>query len=125
MLVWIPRTAGRFASVVREAEKLQAGIPENDQVFFHDILLAPSRYMEKLSRALNSFLIAYKTDDTSGIREMELANAYGYFSDAREALMTTCHGVFKDWYRFERLFGLNRIQSDLEKLRDKYPAIID
>lgn len=120
LLSGMERTFDRFDKVAQRCAQLMPQLPEQYRCFFLDNLSAPCHYMAALSHSLYHFLRAYKYTEK---RTKNLDLSIEYLEKAQEALYSTQHGVFTDWYAGDKLHGKFNIPAKLKllhKLRDKY-----
>lgn len=120
LLSGMERTFGRFDKVAQRCAELMPRLPEQYRCFFHDNLSAPCHYMAALSHSLYHFLRAYKYTEK---RTEHLDLSIEYLETAQEALYSTQHDIFTDWYAGDKSHGKFNIPAKLtllHNLRDRY-----
>lgn len=123
LLTATAHTSSSFRNVRYRAEALYKLLPPERRQFFYDNLLCYASFMEHLNNSLNSFLTAYKNQDTPLIRREMLQVALAEMETARNSLLLTCHDQFTQWYEGERLWGFESKIGALKKLLHDQPHI--
>lgn len=122
------KSVTEFQSVADRCDELAPRLPEDKQVFFNDNLRAYARFMEHLSRSLQCYVLAYKNQsDYKSDRERTvelLLLSLEEMKKARESLLQTQHGVFRQWYdgdatggKFNMPKTIRTIESTLSTVR--------
>lgn len=105
----------RFAAVAARCDDMSLRLRGWQQRFFYDNLSCYAHYMASLSNSLGHFMKAYRGDDEP---RAHLTESYLSLKNARNALLSSQHGVFDTWYTTDRLFNLNHKITALGELLD-------
>lgn len=109
----LPLAADRFAMVEERCAKIKEKLPEGSRQFFHDNLEMMACYMHNLNKALYDYLYAYKYPAHA---QESLLKSKEEFEAAVDALKSTEHDQFSNWYDGERLFGIKNKMELYKKL---------
>ncbi|MGN6625588.1 MAG: glycosyl hydrolase 115 family protein, partial [Tepidisphaeraceae bacterium] len=109
------QSAEAFLRVAQDADALYAQLDELQKPIFNDNLRQPAHYMYGLNVCLCQLAKGYASTDPA-VRKRSVSEALAALTGARDALQSTQHGVFSNWYAGDRVFGFKKVIAAVEQL---------
>jgi hypothetical protein len=108
----------KFAAVAARAGSLAPSLGPG-RIFFTDNLVARAKLMAALNTLLHETTLAYQAHDERSQQHKHIEAAIAAADVVQAALDETKHGVFSEWYKSDRVFGLKALHSSLKKEADR------
>lgn len=112
-------TKTRFERVAAKSRKLSEKIDSRQRKFYDYAIAVPADYMSHLSHSLYHFMLAYKGQQDPALLRTNMTEALRHMEAAKAVLYTTHDGVFSEWYKNDRLFGLDHKIRGMKKILEE------